>query len=1344
MLISRKTIYSITGLILLVAGSITAWSPYNRQPALVAGMCIAAGLLVSQLIFRFFWKSNFNWIRQPSYFLLAAGLAAQFIALTAHVIAAGYLPNSTPAFFRIPGAEWFYYGLAIGYAVLLGVLLSRLGEKGIYWGAMGGAILASSTVYIRTFVTPDAGPIYGPVFSMALVILVYLVLNRQSPVSSPGDETDFNIKHLLLRQSRQISFWIITFLILSGISAGLSPAPGESLDYWLRMAVTFLLAIFLAMGIEQEWEWRFIGWLVVFTAGFIGLLFAILSVIVNSSTYGLSYAITARYHPTEFGGANLVARSILIVVPLGIWLIMGTQPHLEKDKKLFSTRIRKLAALGFAILSVLVLFQSHSWEGVFAYLAELIVFLGIFIWVRFRHQIQVWYQKKTRVLIVFVLGIVLAGISLILLFQFASTINATSYNGRLIHWKAALLSFLDAPISGGGLGYSAQFTPYGDQIEFSATSSITLSDPIFVIEITSDYLTYHSHQLFLEVLSGTGLIGFLPFMGMIIVILLRGFIPQPGLNKDVADLRRAAILGIIGAIAWGMLDVLRAMPLFAGGSVWVLLGLLMASEKEIKPSQSQQTPGVKTASVRELVIVGLLAGFLVIIPAIRSYYYTQGYLAYQQRRFGLALLNFQRSIPLDPLNAKNWADIGATQVNLGDYSAALQAYQQAVHNSPNQSNYLTTVGLLNWYMGDFALAEENLKKAVEVDPKAGWDANIWENLALFSVYKGSPDEAFEYFLKSISLNPTLLNTNVWVWVPDANKKLVLGLNQYYLENGDELDKLLMIRLGSTNLDERNLAHPDRLIEPYILKEILDQGLGKYNVLASEKKSPVKLASLVEFARLAGLDDWANSALQQYIAEFPNSVYGLRSQASLRQSSNCLDCAIGELQAALNVSPGDFSTRSQYIRTLMDAGRLEDAQKFYSETVKNELFKPFRYNLLTTDFFQLSRDLARMSQNSREFIQQDQLANFQGNPQDYLDLSEMQLLYGEARKANQNCIRGVAKLIRLNYDPYNGVVHNGALCLAKTDIEFDTLARLIPETENPYLFSIILGMAAMERSQVEQAIYWFVEASRIAHELGPAYTNLGRAYQAINKLENARLEFRQALAVDPWEPLPLLSLADIEFAVSNWEAGLNDLGEAVRIAPGWDEAQLALGNFYLKSGDFTNAGVHFELARRLSDQPDPDEFFDFASNLASASLSENVTEGYLKNGMYEINGVRKFSIFMHPLSTAAYELKLPELEGDETLWLDFSIGMLPESWSQPGDGVNFSITLQTPNQVIDLYSSYIDPKNNLQDRQWKPEKIDLSAYRGQDVTLIFKTDGGEAGDLQFDWAGWGEPAILVAK
>jgi hypothetical protein len=142
------------------------------------------------------------------------------------------------------------------------------------------------------------------------------------------------------------------------------------------------------------------------------------------------------------------------------------------------------------------------------------------------------------------------------------------------------------------------------------------------------------------------------------------------------------------------------------------------------------------------------------------------------------------------------------------------------------------------------------------------------------------------------------------------------------------------------------------------------------------------------------------------------------------------------------------------------------------------------------------------------------------------------------------------------------------------------------------------------------------------------------------------------------------------------------------------------------------------------------------------LTANVSDGYIKNGIYEIDGVRKFSIFMHPISAASYTLRLPDTAAESSPRLEFSLGMLPESWSQAGDGVNFSIDIQTFGQTIGIFSAYIDPKHNPQHRQWREEQVDLSQYAGQEVTLTLRTDGGEIGDLQYDWACWGEPVIAV--
>ncbi|MCJ7537380.1 MAG: hypothetical protein MUO57_17780, partial [Anaerolineales bacterium] len=60
----------------------------------------------------------------------------------------------------------------------------------------------------------------------------------------------------------------------------------------------------------------------------------------------------------------------------------------------------------------------------------------------------------------------------------------------------------------------------------------------------------------------------------------------------------------------------------------------------------------------------------------------------------------------------------------------------------------------------------------------------------------------------------------------------------------------------------------------------------------------------------------------------------------------------------------------------------------------------------------------------------------------------------------------------------------------------------------------------------------------------------------------------------------------------------------------------------------------------------------------------------------------------------------------------------------------------------VFSTYIDPKNDEFDRRWHPYTVDLNEYAGQEVSIIFETDTGPAGDYRYDWAGWGELRLLV--
>ena len=58
----------------------------------------------------------------------------------------------------------------------------------------------------------------------------------------------------------------------------------------------------------------------------------------------------------------------------------------------------------------------------------------------------------------------------------------------------------------------------------------------------------------------------------------------------------------------------------------------------------------------------------------------------------------------------------------------------------------------------------------------------------------------------------------------------------------------------------------------------------------------------------------------------------------------------------------------------------------------------------------------------------------------------------------------------------------------------------------------------------------------------------------------------------------------------------------------------------------------------------------------------------------------------------------------------------------------------------VFARYIDPKRDADDRRWHDVAVDLAAYGGRTVRIVFQTTSGPAADSRFDWAVWGEPRL----
>ena len=94
-----------------------------------------------------------------------------------------------------------------------------------------------------------------------------------------------------------------------------------------------------------------------------------------------------------------------------------------------------------------------------------------------------------------------------------------------------------------------------------------------------------------------------------------------------------------------------------------------------------------------------------------------------------------------------------------------------------------------------------------------------------------------------------------------------------------------------------------------------------------------------------------------------------------------------------------------------------------------------------------------------------------------------------------------------------------------------------------------------------------------------------------------------------------------------------------------------------------------------------------------------------------------------------------------LALAFDVATAPESWEQPGDGVAFAVYIVSDQSTQQVFSTYIDPKQDETARRWHSHTIDLSTYASQTINVIFETGSGPAGDYRYDWAGWGAPRLL---
>jgi hypothetical protein len=122
------------------------------------------------------------------------------------------------------------------------------------------------------------------------------------------------------------------------------------------------------------------------------------------------------------------------------------------------------------------------------------------------------------------------------------------------------------------------------------------------------------------------------------------------------------------------------------------------------------------------------------------------------------------------------------------------------------------------------------------------------------------------------------------------------------------------------------------------------------------------------------------------------------------------------------------------------------------------------------------------------------------------------------------------------------------------------------------------------------------------------------------------------------------------------------------------------------------------------------------------------------------------LYLHPPSEVALDVALPA--GRQT-WLQGALALDPGVWRAPsGDGVRYLVAVAAldargqPGLPATVFDRALNARAKTEERQWVPVEVDLSAWAGQTVRLTLRSEPRE--DLTHDWAGWGNPVLVVRE
>ncbi|MFZ0463256.1 MAG: tetratricopeptide repeat protein [Candidatus Acidiferrum sp.] len=528
----------------------------------------------------------------------------------------------------------------------------------------------------------------------------------------------------------------------------------------------------------------------------------------------------------------------------------------------------------------------------------------------------------------------------------------------------------------------------------------------------------------------------------------------------------------------------------------------------------------------------------------------------REGKFDQALEEFSKVSAMNPGDARSYVDVGLIDLQLQHTSDAEQNEKKAIQVNPKYLAAYSALADIYRVEKEPALAEQALQQGIQANPDA---FKLYAECAVVFMSEGKQSQAEQILQQGMQANPN----SVPLYMESAN---------FLWSEGKKSDvDGVLAKLSSQMPKSTDVA--EKIGDFYFQRKMTDQALSAYQRALSIDGKNLEIQNRIEDLYLSTHQtDLAAKLDEELVKQFPTDVNVRIDHGRLLMAQNRLPEAVDALQKVVADVPDSAQAHFFLAAAFQAYGNFSDANTQLQNAIRVSPGLPIALNALV-DLNVSEHNYSVAQLYAEELVKQDA-----GNLKYRIELGQILLSLGQIKQAAEQ-FDAAQKLA-----PNDPSVHAVFASLHVAEKEF-------PEAEQEYKSALA---AAPSNAEILRAYVNFLISQKqqpkaealIAQFLvqNPndldAHLMMGQVQEQAKNYAAAQSETEKAVQLSPKNASGYLQLGQIYRDQHNNDAALQAYQQGMALTAPSAPIMTVIGNIYIDEGNLTKASEVFQKALNI--------------------------------------------------------------------------------------------------------------------------------------------------------------------